>query len=53
MDQRLTQAARKHTVLMVEHKALAHQFDGEPALEIRFADENLPSDRQARTLDFS
>ena len=52
VDQRLTQAARKHTSLMVEHKALSHQFDGEPALEIRFADENLHSNEQAENVDF-
>ena len=53
VDQRLTQAARKHTDLMVEHKALSHQFDGEPTMEVRFADENLPSDQQAENVGFS
>jgi hypothetical protein len=38
---------------MVEHKALSHQFDGEPALEMHFADENLHSDQQAENVDFS
>ncbi len=53
VDQRLAQAARKHTSLMVEHKALSHQFDGESTMEIRFADENLRSDQQAENVDVS
>lgn len=53
VDQRLTKAARKHTQLMMEHEALAHRFAGEPTLEVRFADENLPSDRQAENIGFS
>ncbi len=53
VDQRLTQAARKHTSLMAQHKALSHQFDGEPPMEIRFADENLHSNQQAENIDFS
>jgi Cysteine-rich secretory protein family len=53
VDQPLTLAARKHTELMAKHKALSHQFDGEPTLEVRFADENLRSDRQAENIDLS
>ncbi len=53
LDRRLTQAARKHTELMVEHKALSHQFDGEPTLVVRFADENLRSDQQAENVGLS
>ncbi len=53
LDQRLTQAARKHTSLMVEHRALSHQFDGEATMEVRFADENLHSDQQAENVDVS
>ncbi|MGB7553965.1 MAG: CAP domain-containing protein [Candidatus Korobacteraceae bacterium] len=53
VDQRLTEAARKHTSLMVEHQALSHQFDGEATMEIRFADENLRSDQQAENVDVS
>jgi hypothetical protein len=53
VDQRLTQAARKHTELMAEHKALSHQFDGEPTMEVRFADENLRSDQQAENVGLS
>src|SRR5579864_9752948 len=50
VDHGLTQAARKHTERMLEHKALSHQFDGEPALQLRFADENVHSDQQAENL---
>jgi len=50
VDERLSHAARKHTALMVEHKALAHQFDGEAVLAIRFAEEHLHSNRQAENV---
>src|ERR1019366_10064707 len=50
VDQRLIQAARKHTELMAEHKALSHQFDGEPTMDLRFADEHLRSDQQAENI---
>ena len=30
VDPRLTRAARKHTELMVAHKTVSHQFEGEP-----------------------
>lgn len=53
VDQRLTEAAQKHTVLMVQHKTLAHQFDGEPALQLRFGDESFPSDRQGENIGFA
>lgn len=49
-DERLTQAARKHTELLVKHKALSHQFDGEESLQLRAADENIRSDRQAENV---
>ncbi len=52
VDHRLTQAAQKHTVLMVQHKALSHQFDGEPTLQVRFGDESFPSDRQGENVGF-
>ena len=51
VDPRLTQAARKHSELMAQQHALSHQFSGEPALQQRFADEGLPSDRQAENVD--
>jgi len=49
-DERLTQAARKHTELLVKHKALSHQYDDEASLQLRFVDENLRSDRQAENV---
>ncbi|MGA2902831.1 MAG: CAP domain-containing protein [Candidatus Korobacteraceae bacterium] len=50
VDKRLTQAARKHTELMVQHSALSHQFEGEPPPEKRFANEGLPSDRESENV---
>lgn len=50
VDDRLTQAARSHTELMVQHSALSHQFSGEPALEIRFSNQSIPSDREAENV---
>lgn len=49
-DERLTQAARKHTELLVKHKVLSHRYDDEESLEVRIADENLRSDRQAENV---
>lgn len=49
-DERLTQAARKHTRLMVKYKALSHQFNDEESLQVRTADENLRFDRQAENV---
>ena len=49
-DERLTQAARRHTELLVKHKTLSHRYDGEESLELRLADENLRSDRQAENV---
>ena len=53
VDRRLTQAARKHTELMVEHKALSHQFDGEPEMQVRFSDEDFPSDQEGENIGFN
>jgi uncharacterized protein YkwD len=50
VDERLTRAARKHTVLMAQHSQLSHRFEGEPALQIRFSNESLPSDRQSENV---
>jgi uncharacterized protein YkwD len=50
MDERLTQAARKHTALLVKHKTLSHRYEEEESLEVRVADENLRSDRQAENV---
>ncbi len=49
-DERLMDAARKHDRLMVKYHALSHQFDGEVPLQMRVADENLRSDRQAENV---
>ncbi len=35
---------------MVRHSGLSHEFDGEPSLQVRIADENLRSDRQAENV---
>ena len=53
VDPRLTQAARKHTDTMVQHHALAHEVDGEPAIGTRFYNEKLPSDKQAENIAFA
>ncbi len=49
-DERLTQAARKHTELLVKYQALSHRFDGEESLQLRAADENIRADRQAENV---
>lgn len=50
VDERLTQAARKHTQLMVQHMALSHQFDGEPPPQTRFSNEGVPSDSSSENV---
>jgi uncharacterized protein YkwD len=50
VDERLTQAARKHTELMVKHRKLSHQSEDEQPLQVRLADVNLRSDRQAENV---
>lgn len=50
VDSRLTQAARKHTQRMVEHSQLSHQFADEPPVQIRFSEENLPSDHEGENV---
>ena len=50
VDSRLTQAARKHTSLMVQHSQLSHQFAGEPPVQVRFSDENIPSDHEGENV---
>jgi hypothetical protein len=52
-DDRLVEAARQHTALMVQHKALSHQFDDEPRLQLRFANQELPSDQQGENVGFA
>jgi uncharacterized protein YkwD len=50
VDRRLTEAARKHTLRMTQHKELSHQYPDEEALPLRYADENLRSDKQAENI---
>jgi len=50
VGERLMQAARKHTELLVKHAALSHQFVEEQPLQVRLADERLRSDRQAENV---
>lgn len=50
VDQRLTEAARQHTVRMTQHRELSHQYDDEETLPLRFADQNLRSDKQAENI---
>jgi uncharacterized protein YkwD len=52
MDPGLTQIARRHTELLVAHKALSHQFAGEPPLDVRFSDANLPADQEGENTAF-
>jgi len=50
VDERLSQAARKHTALLVKHATLSHQFVEEQPLQVRFVDERLRSDRQGENV---
>jgi uncharacterized protein YkwD len=45
VDPRLTHVACKHTGLLAAHKTVSHQFEGEPPVDIRFANENLAVDQ--------
>jgi uncharacterized protein YkwD len=49
-DPRLTQAARKHTALMVQSHSKTHQIGSEPPMAARLSNENLPSDQQAENI---
>jgi uncharacterized protein YkwD len=49
-NQPLTDAARKHSVRMAQHKKLSHQFPGEPPLDVRLASENVRSDRESENV---
>ena len=52
-DSRLTDAARKHTELMVQQSTLVHQFPGEPLPQDRIAAEGVASDRQGENVDLN
>jgi hypothetical protein len=51
-DAQLQSAARAHTRLLVEHRALSHQFAGEPELAQRLAQSGVTSDRAAENVAF-
>ncbi|MBZ5509917.1 MAG: CAP domain-containing protein [Acidobacteriia bacterium] len=51
-DDRLTQAAREHSVLMAKAKQLSHEFPGEPPLPKRLAAANLRFDRDAENVAY-
>jgi uncharacterized protein YkwD len=53
VDERLTEAARKHTQLMVQHSQLSHQFEGEPSPQTRVNSEGLSSDSQGENVDLN
>ena len=50
VDPRLTQAARKHTALMVQNHSKTHQIGSEPQMPARLSNENLPSDQKAENI---
>ena len=52
VDDRLTQAARAHSVLMAKAKQLSHQFPGEPPLPKRLAAANLRFNRDAENVAY-
>jgi hypothetical protein len=51
-DDRLAQAALDHALLMAEHKALSHQFSGEPSLRLRLARTSLRLDRSGENVAY-
>lgn len=52
VDDRLTQSARAHSVLMANAKQLSHQFPGEPPLPKRLAATNLRFNRDAENVAY-
>lgn len=50
VDQRLTEAARKHSTLMAEHSVMVHRLEGEPALQTRISNQGLPADSVSENL---
>jgi hypothetical protein len=51
-DERLTAAARQHSELLAQHKALSHQFDNEPPLTKRLTAKFLRFDRDGENVAF-
>jgi uncharacterized protein YkwD len=52
VDDRLTQAARAHSVLMARANTLSHQFPGEPALSKRLAATNIRFNQDAENVAY-
>ncbi len=52
LDAQLQQAARAHTRLLAGHRALSHQFAGEPELARRLAQAGVTSDRAAENVAY-
>ncbi len=50
LNERLSQAALKHTQRMVQNDTLSHQFDGEESLQLRIGDENVRCDRDGENI---
>ena len=50
LDERLAQAARKHTQRMIQNDTLSHQLDGEESLQLRVTDENVRCDRDGENI---
>jgi uncharacterized protein YkwD len=50
VDQRLTQAARKHSALMEQQGLMEHQLPGEPPLQIRIANEAFPGNELSENI---
>src|SRR5262249_31039297 len=46
VDDRLTEAGRKHSSLMVQKGSLSHQFAGEPPPQKRMTDAGVPADAE-------
>ncbi len=53
VDQRLTDAARQHSQLMAEHKALSHQFEGEPTVRLRISGSGVRFDFSGENVAFN
>jgi uncharacterized protein YkwD len=53
VDDRLTRAAEKHTLLMTERGDLSHQLEGEPAVQRRISDEGVPWDAEGENVAFN
>lgn len=53
LNQQLSDAARNHTMLMVEHGQLSHQFPGEPALIDRVGGTGLKFDSSGENVAYA